>query len=115
MSSTDFGIVAQKAAEAHLQACMDALDAEQDGDEIQSPASAPFCGCDTCCVREVLFAAWPFLLKEAGQELGSFAKSALLGLQTAVMSVELLADGVGAEQEDQPDPDGDQRGHDVEP
>ena len=107
---------AQLAAEAHLQACMDALDAEQDGvmdGESHSAASAPFCGCDTCCVRETLYAAWPFLLKEAGQELGSFAKSALRDLQTAVMSVELLADGVGAEEEDQEQSGGDESQHDV--
>ena len=82
----DFGYEAQRAAEAHLDACMEALDEQEHGEDVESPASAPFDGCDTCCVREVLFAAWPILLEAAKQE---------------------LADGVHAEQEDQPERDGD--------
>ena len=31
-----------------------------DGEEIDFPETAgPFCGCDVCIVREVLWAAWP--------------------------------------------------------
>jgi hypothetical protein len=57
---TDIGILAQRAAEKHLDACHEAMWAWEEGDdEIESPASAPFCGCDTCIVREVLWAAWP--------------------------------------------------------
>lgn len=59
----DWGYEAQQVAEAHLSACHEALFAEQDADDCsmipESPASAPFCGCDTCVVREVLYAAWP--------------------------------------------------------
>lgn len=59
----DPGYAAQQAAEAHLDACEEALWAEEeleDGAELpDSPACAPFCGCQTCVVREVLFAAWP--------------------------------------------------------
>ena len=99
---TDFGLQAQKAAEEHLARCNEAL-WDDAGDSMlagikgavtDSPASAPYCGCDTCVVRETLHAAWPFLLLAAEEE---------------------LTDGVRAEQEDQPDPDGDQRSHDVEP
>jgi hypothetical protein len=58
----DYGFEAQAAAEAHLVACHEALHAEEEVEEyVDSPASAPFCGCETCEVREVLFAAWPFL------------------------------------------------------
>lgn len=58
----DYGFEAQAAAEAHLYACHEALSADEEGEGIiDSPASAPFCGCETCEVREVLFAAWPFL------------------------------------------------------
>lgn len=59
----DFGAAAQKAAEAHLAACQEALfEMEEDsGELVESPASAPFCGCDTCMVREVLYAAWTVL------------------------------------------------------
>lgn len=59
--SEDLGPPAQRAAEAHLAACWEAYWAEEEGREIESPACAPFCGCDTCVVREVLFAAWSFL------------------------------------------------------
>lgn len=49
---------AQLAAETHLTLCVDAL---HDGAD-DSPAIRPFCGCDTCIVREVLFAAKEELL-----------------------------------------------------
>lgn len=63
----DWPLQAQKAAEAHLAACEEAQFAwEENADsEVESPASAPFCGCNTCVVREVLFAAWPILEKWA--------------------------------------------------
>jgi hypothetical protein len=58
----DYGFEAHAAAEEHLYACHEALRAEEDDVEgVDSPASAPFCGCETCEVREILFAAWPFL------------------------------------------------------
>lgn len=51
-----------QACEEHLDRCMDSafLDLEESGD---SPAFAPFCGCNTCVVREVLMTAWPLFLK----------------------------------------------------
>lgn len=52
---------AQAAAEAHLAACMVSLFAEEEGTDEEapeSPASAPFCGCETCLVREALVGAW---------------------------------------------------------
>jgi hypothetical protein len=59
----DVGQEMQRVAEAHLSACQEALWAEESGasdEEIpESPACGPFCGCDTCQVRETLFAAWP--------------------------------------------------------
>ena len=89
----DYGAEAQKAAEAHLAACTEAMFAWEEGDDLaESPACAPFCGCDTCVVREVLHAAWPFLLLAAEEE---------------------LTDGVRAEQEDQPESGGDESEHDV--
>ena len=61
----DFGMRAQRAAEEHLEACMMVLWAQDQAPEgmpiPESPASAPFCGCDTCVVREVLHAAWTIL------------------------------------------------------
>lgn len=52
---------AQRAAEARLLDCMDGIDDEDAGDS----AVAAFCGCDTCIVREVLDAAWPWLFEAA--------------------------------------------------
>jgi hypothetical protein len=58
----DVGRLAQAAAEKHLAACFEAYwSYEEGGEEISSPAIAPFDGCDTCIVREVLWAAWPYL------------------------------------------------------
>ena len=65
----DWGVLAQKAAEKHLAACMEAMFAMDEGEEeVESPASATFCGCDTCIVREVLYAAWPILERWALEE-----------------------------------------------
>lgn len=52
----------QRDAEQRLAACQEALFAEENGEEIaEYPACAPYDGCDTCIVREVLDAAWPHL------------------------------------------------------
>jgi hypothetical protein len=48
----------QRAAERHLAACEAAL---WDENGVESPAIGPYCGCDTCTVREVLHAGWEAL------------------------------------------------------
>lgn len=64
---------AQRAAEAHLAACQDAMFEAFQIDDPQawpaSPSIGPFCGCDTCVVREILHAAWPELMKAAREEV----------------------------------------------
>ena len=52
---------AQKAAETVLARAWEFLDEENDGEMLD----APFCGCDTCVVREVVMAAWPYLYRLA--------------------------------------------------
>jgi len=65
----DFEALVQRKAEAHLDACFEAMDNWEDGDgEMESPANAPFCGCTTCIVREVLMSVWDDLLEEARRE-----------------------------------------------
>jgi hypothetical protein len=64
----------QRAAEERLAACNERLWAEEEGDvDVEHdgpyPAVAPYCGCDTCVVREVLDAAWPIMLRAAREEL----------------------------------------------
>lgn len=69
----------QARAEAHLDACIAAEDEwafhdQSDDDDVEwphSPAVAPFCGCTTCVVREVLHAAWPLMIEHAMQEAAS--------------------------------------------
>ena len=69
----DYGMEAQQAAEKHLVACWEAMwCVENDECEIEhpegehpNPACGPFCGCDTCQVREVLHAAWPIIERYA--------------------------------------------------
>lgn len=71
---TDHAAEAQRAAEEHLAACWEALDAEQEGnDEVEWPEgqARPVCGCQTCEVREVLAAAYPHLLSLAREELST--------------------------------------------
>ena len=65
----DWGIEAQRAAETRLAQCMDAFWHHEEcmdpecGDHPIDPSSAPFDACDTCIVREVLDAAYPYLEK----------------------------------------------------
>lgn len=51
-------VAAQKAAEEHLAACWASL---HDEDVPEPETFSPFCGCQTCEVREVLHAAEPHL------------------------------------------------------
>lgn len=54
----DHAMAAQRAAEEHLEACW----AYENGDGPEpEDLIAPFCGCMTCEVREVLNAAYPHL------------------------------------------------------
>ena len=59
----DHFLEAQRAAEKRLAYCSILLYEEEDvsPSEVSKPI-APYCGCDTCVVREVLDAAWPHLL-----------------------------------------------------
>lgn len=64
----DAGVAAQRAAEAHLDACNAVNDEyEETGDLAvleRSPAVGPFCACMTCEIREVLAAAWPIVVAD---------------------------------------------------
>lgn len=66
--TVDVGVLAQRAAEKHLIACMEALYEQDGGNEVESPASGPFCGCETCVIREVLYAAWPIFEEHASAD-----------------------------------------------
>lgn len=72
MTSAELERKAQEAAEERLSYCQSTL--YEDEAEVPAPGegqepSAPFCGCDTCVVREVLDAAWPHMLELARREL----------------------------------------------
>lgn len=69
----DFALEAHQAALQHLAACQAAEEIEQAGGtpEDWPDTAGPYCGCDTCCVRETLFAAWPLLLEAARQEVAT--------------------------------------------
>jgi hypothetical protein len=127
----DYGLEAQRAAEEHLAACWEFFNGDYEG-VAEDPASAPFCGCPTCEVREVLYAAWPLLQREAQDEIdrlrrveklfhdivivaGTIGPDQQLNLAWLQQLERLAADDVGAEQEDQNEGGGDDRGHDVEP
>lgn len=58
-----FDIIAHNAAERRLDQLEAALyDGEADMPE---ELAGPFCGCNTCIVREVLHAAWPTVMEGA--------------------------------------------------
>jgi hypothetical protein len=65
---------AQEAGEARLAYCQEMLYEDDHPDEpIRPPGEfeepcGPYCGCETCIVREVLDAAWPFMLEMAREE-----------------------------------------------
>lgn len=64
---------AQRAGELRLTACEAAMD-EDDAldDDLRAELDrvvAPFCGCTTCVVREVLSAAWPHMVELARLEV----------------------------------------------
>lgn len=62
----DYGLEAQQAAEAHLAAIWEYELADEGHPDVPIPDfAAPFCGCDTCIVREVLHAAWPIIMEAA--------------------------------------------------
>ena len=62
---------AHHTAEKHLDECYEALVDEtfEVEEAVESPAFAPFCGCNTCVVREVLTVAYPILRQAAVEEL----------------------------------------------
>ncbi len=61
----DLGLAMQQAAERHMALVWEAHYAQEDADdpsiEIPTPAVGPFCGCETCVVREILAGAWPVI------------------------------------------------------
>lgn len=69
----DLDTQAQRAAEERLATANEWLWLDEDGEHAglhdeARPApelSGPYCGCDTCLVREVLHAAWPYLYRLA--------------------------------------------------
>ena len=74
----DWGYHAQKVAAAHLDACNEWQAYYEEGGKeggnppprVPDPAIGPYCGCDTCIVRETLAAAWPVI--EAAIRSGDF-------------------------------------------
>lgn len=69
----NYGRQAHEAAEAHLLLAWDSMREAEDLEEGQEPAATAladsFCGCDTCQVRETLWAATPFLQAGAVRDL----------------------------------------------
>lgn len=60
----DHLLAAQRAAEERLELCTAVLYDQEEADGVfalEDPSSAPFCGCTTCEVREVLDAAYPHI------------------------------------------------------
>jgi hypothetical protein len=71
----DWGVVAQRAAEQRLAYCWYLLavsEGEVEEGDFDGPISDPygvFCGCETCCIREALDAAYQTLPPHMREEL----------------------------------------------
>lgn len=69
----DLDVEAQRAAEKRLEVANEWLwldeegefAGDHDGARVGPELAGPYCGCDTCLVREVLDAAWPHLYRLA--------------------------------------------------
>jgi hypothetical protein len=93
--SPNAGWDAHRAAVAHIEACEEAMFADEEsvGDAvIASPAVGPYCGCTDCDVRETLAAAWPILLADAAAiaEHGGHGAAAEL-LRAEIARVQTIA------------------------
>lgn len=65
-AAPDWGMRMQEAAELYMAAVADAYLREEEGQQdVHSPAVAPYDGCDTCTIREVLAGAWPVIVEMA--------------------------------------------------
>ena len=66
---TELLTLAQRSAEERLSLATDMLFNEDDDNHpAYSVLAGPYCGCDTCVVREVLDAAWAFMRELALME-----------------------------------------------
>lgn len=63
---------AQAAGESRLVDVNERWSREMDGDDTawDDYVGVPYCGCETCLVREILSAAWPALSRAARLEAG---------------------------------------------
>lgn len=61
MAESDLAERAHRAAEEHLDACFQAMSDLEEGYDASSPAMDAFCGCQTCIIREILYAVWDML------------------------------------------------------
>lgn len=88
----DRGRDAQEAAEAHLSALAPYSEwaDEEDADPDAMPETAgPWCGCDTCQVREAVAAAWPHAIAYAADLVASIEGPADAGRCWAVLRAEI--------------------------
>lgn len=65
---TELQTLAQRSAEERLSLATDMLFNEDDDHPAYAVLAGPYCGCDTCVVREVLDAAWTFMRELALME-----------------------------------------------
>ena len=61
-------MLAQRSAEERLSLAVDSVWEDDPEHPAYAIMAGPFCGCDTCVVREIIDAAWPFLKEIALME-----------------------------------------------
>jgi hypothetical protein len=96
MNIEDVGTEIQRKAEEHLMKCQEQLFGEEEGTDtgVEVETFGPYCGCDTCIVREVLGVAWDSLVEAANSEKteGEMDQEAIN--QVLANALKRIADGV---------------------
>lgn len=96
MNIEDVGTEIQRKAEEHLMKCQEQLFAEEEGidPECEVETLAPYCGCETCIVREVLGVAWDSLVEVANSEKTEGEKDQEAVNQVLMNALKRIAGGV---------------------
>jgi hypothetical protein len=96
MNIEDVGTEIQRKAEEHLMKCQEQLFGEEEGTDtgVEVETFGPYCGCDTCIVREVLGIAWDSLVEAANSEKTEGERDQEAINQVLTNALKRIADGV---------------------
>ena len=96
MNIEDVGTEIQRKAEEHLMKCQEQLFGEEEGTDtgVEVETFGPYCGCDTCIVREVLGIAWDSLVEVANSDKTEGEKDQEAINQVLANALKRIASGI---------------------